>query len=177
MKWEGCDWSECSIGGGEGTNLSRVEDERMLWMLCRLGRRSPHPLPSSKPAGEQRGGEQPGRRSLEGVGGVQGFLGKFFGLLLFKEYILNFSCAVVWPAFANVPSFSRVDWGGTSWMRVKVFITVIVCIVVFYCQCLIRPGKRKYSRIKLRVNYEQPLNAVKDLTKSIQTLSIFGCKI
>ena len=80
----------------------------------RLGRRSPHSLPSSKPAGEQRGGEQPGRRSLEGVGGVQGFLGKFFGLLLFKEYILNFSCAVVWPAFANVPSFSRVDWGGTS---------------------------------------------------------------
>ena len=85
MKWEGCDRSECSIGGGEGTNLSRVEDERMLWMLCRLGRRSPHPLPSSKPAGEQRGGEQPGRRSLEGVGGVQGFLGKIFGLLLFKE--------------------------------------------------------------------------------------------
>ena len=83
-------------------------------MPCRLGRRSPHPLLSNKPAGEQRGGEQPGRRSLEGVGGVQGFLGKFFGLLLFKEYILNFSCAVVWPAFANVPSFSRVDWGGTS---------------------------------------------------------------
>ena len=33
----------------------------------RLGRRSPHSLPSSKPAGEQRGGEQPGRRSLEGL--------------------------------------------------------------------------------------------------------------
>ena len=45
----------------------------------RLGRRSPHPLPSSKPAGEQRGGEQPGRRSLEGVGGVLGHLGKFSG--------------------------------------------------------------------------------------------------
>ena len=84
MKWEGCDWNECSIGGGEGTNLSKVEDEDER-MPFRLGRRSPHPLSSSKPAGEQRGGEQPGRRSLEGVGGVQGFLGKILGLLLFKE--------------------------------------------------------------------------------------------
>ena len=40
------------------------------------GWRSPHPLPTCKPAGGRRGGEQPGRRSLEGVGGVMGAVGK-----------------------------------------------------------------------------------------------------
>ena len=34
-------------------------------------------LPTCKPAGGRRGGEQPGRRSLEGVGGVMGAVGKF----------------------------------------------------------------------------------------------------
>ena len=64
-------------------------------MPCRLGRRSPHPLPSSKPAGEQRGGEQPGRRSLEGVGGAKGVSGKIFGGA-FNQGVLFTTSRVLW---------------------------------------------------------------------------------
>ena len=45
----------------------------------------PPPFTNLQASREEEGGEQPGRRSLEGVGGVLGFLGKIFGLLLFKE--------------------------------------------------------------------------------------------
>ena len=43
-------------------------------------RRSPHPSPSCKPAGGRRGGEYPGRRSLEGVGGVLGLWVNFWNV-------------------------------------------------------------------------------------------------
>ena len=45
--------------------------------------------------------------------------------------------------------------------KVKVLITQIVLLVVFYCQCLIRSGRRKYSRINQRKYVFQPLIAVK----------------
>ena len=42
--------------------------------------------------------------------------------------------------------------GGTSSMESESFISEIVCLVSFYCQCLIRPCRREYSRINLRIN-------------------------
>ena len=96
----------------------------------RLGRRSPHPLPSSKPAGEQRGGEQPGRRSLEGVGGAKGVSGKIFGCFLSRSLIHNFSCAVVWPALpTHQASAGRI--GRDELNESESFITEIVCLVSF----------------------------------------------
>ena len=64
---------ECGTGGG-----AVIKGEK--------DRRSPHPSPSCKPAGGRRGGEYPGRRSLEGVGGVLGSMGKknFWLLFLFS---------------------------------------------------------------------------------------------
>ena len=61
---------------------------------------------------------------------MQGFLGKIFGLLLFKEYILNFSCAVVWPA---LPTYqASAGWIGRDDLKEsESFIIVIVCLVYF----------------------------------------------
>ena len=73
-------------------------------------------MSSSKPAGEQRGGEKPGRRSLEGVGGVQGFLGKIFGFAFIKESHSQLLGAVVWPA--AVPMY-QASAGWTERGRVE----------------------------------------------------------
>ena len=43
----------------------------------------PPPFTNLQASREEEGGEQPGRRSLEGVGGVLGPLGKIFGDSLF----------------------------------------------------------------------------------------------
>ena len=57
-------------------------------------------LPTCKPAGGRRGGEQPGRRSLEGVGGVLGFWVNFWKVRVFHLEGSTFKhlCAVDWPA-------------------------------------------------------------------------------
>ena len=82
-------------------------------MPFRLGRRSPHPLSSSKPAGEQRGGEQPGRRSLEGVGGVLGSRGKNFSLFFSSIQEVYFyslvSQGLAGLSSAQAPVFGRVE--------------------------------------------------------------------
>ena len=63
---------------------------------------------------------------------------------------------------AGGKEFLEREWGGDEILckKVKVLFIQIVLLVVFYCQCLIRSGRRKYSRINLR-KYFQPLNAVK----------------
>ena len=63
-------WTECNIGGGE--EIEGYEDGGPP-TLC-------------QPASQQGGGEEvkyPGRRSLEGVGGVLGAVGKFLVSSLF----------------------------------------------------------------------------------------------
>ena len=70
------------------------------------GWRSPHPLPTCKPAGGRRGGEYPGRWSLEGVGGVMGSMGNFLiYLFIFKQEICFQSLGssgVVGPAWTSL---------------------------------------------------------------------------
>ena len=66
-------------------------------------------MPSSKPAGEQRGGEQPGRRSLEGVGGAKGVSGKFLGVLSIKE---SYSQLLVCCGLAGLADVTRLQPGG-----------------------------------------------------------------
>ena len=95
MGWEGFQCTGCNMGDGEGIN-------GIQWW------RSAHPLPTCEPAGGWRGGEQPGRRSLEGDGGVQGFLGKFSDWFHLRSHILNFLWAVVWPCQQH----TRLQLGG-----------------------------------------------------------------
>ena len=71
---EECGAMRAAAGDTNFKEFSRQGDVNITALLPtgrrfnhRLGRRSPHPLPSNKPAGEQRGGEQPGRRSMEGL--------------------------------------------------------------------------------------------------------------
>ena len=80
-------WTECNIGGGE--EIEGYEDGGPP-TLC-------------QPASQQGGGEEvkyPGRRSLEGVGGVLGFWVNFWESESFHLKGSNFNhlCAVDWPA-------------------------------------------------------------------------------
>ena len=89
MRWEGCEWIECSTGGGEQIK----------------GYEGGGPPTLCQPASQQGGGEEvkyPGRRSLEGVGGVLGAVGKIFGLftLSSKESVSLFLGARDWPGSA-----------------------------------------------------------------------------
>ena len=163
MRWEGCDLRGCSIGGGEGT--SRIEEktmrmrgrheemrggwgERMLW---RLRSRSPHPLPSSKPAGSREEVNNLAGGAWRGLEECWGFWGKFLGCFLSRSLILNFSCAVVWPA---LPTYqASAGWTGRDKLNGKWKFYHCNCLsCLFYCQCLIRPCGRRYSRINLRIN-------------------------
>ena len=74
---------ECGTGGG-----AVIKGEK--------DRRSPHPSPSCKPAGGRRGGEYPGRRSLEGVGGVLG-LWVIFGIFGMCSSIPGRQGVARWP--------------------------------------------------------------------------------
>ena len=89
-------------------------------------------------------------------------MGKFLvSLFIFKQIVCFQSLGgsgVVGPAWT---SFWLTQWNerrqiGWKWK----FCHLNRFVVVFYCQCLIRSCRRKYSRIKLR-KYSQPLNAVK----------------
>ena len=60
-----------------------------------------------------------------------------------------------------VPVFGRVEREETFEWKGK-FCHLNRFVVVFYCQCLIRSCRRKYSRINLRKYVFQPLIAVKN---------------
>ena len=71
----------------------------------------PPPFVNLKVSRGQRGGAIPGRRSLEGVGGVLGSRGKFlvsFSLLFKKSAFIHLR-ARDWRACAHVPVFGRVE--------------------------------------------------------------------
>ena len=117
------------------------------------GWRSPHPLPTCKPAGGRRGGEQPGRRSLEGVGGVLGFGVNFWKVRVFiwKDQISN-TCVLWIGRLAEKPVFSRVEWEERYSNERESFIVLVVLFVLFsgfYRQCLTRSRRRKYSPINV----------------------------
>ena len=53
---------------------------------------------------------------------------------------------------AGGKEFLEREWGGDEILckKVKVLFIQIVLLVVFYCQCLIRSGRRKYSQINVQ---------------------------
>ena len=107
MRWEGCEWTGCNIGDGAEIKSGKNGGP-------------PTFLPACKPAGGSRGGEQPGRWSLEGVGGVLGLWGEFLQKTFIK--IINFQSLVCCglAGLPDVPVFSRVERKGISWAKVKV---------------------------------------------------------
>ena len=75
--------------------------------------RSPHTLPTCKPAGGRRAGEQPGRRSLEGVGGVLGLWVNFCDSA-FTRSLFSIACEPVdGRGLPYVPAFGRDEWEET----------------------------------------------------------------
>ena len=59
----------------------------------------PPPFTNLQASREEEGGEQPGRRSLEGVGGVLELWGEFLSEGFHTRFsIFNHLCAVDWPA-------------------------------------------------------------------------------
>ena len=94
MRWEGCEWIECSTGGGEQIK----------------GYEGGGPPTLCQPASQQGGGEEvkyPGRRSLEGVGGVLGAVGNFLVSLHFLSRNLS--------PFSWVLEIGRVLPGASFW--------------------------------------------------------------
>ena len=94
-------WTECNIGGGE--EIEGYEDGGPP-TLC-------------QPASQQGGGEEvkyPGRRSLEGVGGVLGAVGKFLvSLFTFYQGIcLPFPVCRRLAGFCQELVFGREDGKG-----------------------------------------------------------------
>ena len=98
----------------------------------------------------QQGGERwstPGWRSLGEVGGG-GFRTSF---LIFTQSSCQVSlCAVGWQPRLAMYQFSAEERRGVVFAKVKVssifvFIVYLVDSCVGICQCLIRPGGRKYS--------------------------------
>ena len=63
---------------------------------------------------------------------------------------------------AGCKTFLEREYGRDSLQESESLIIQIVLLVfVFYCQCLIRSCRRKYSRINVWVNILKPLEAVK----------------
>ena len=90
-------------------------------------------MQTCKPAGGRRGGEQPGRRSLEGVGGVLGFGVNFWGVEGFLLENIKFQ-SLVCCGLAGSPrnQFSaelngRREFPGES----ESFIVLVVLLVQF----------------------------------------------
>ena len=104
-------------------------------------------------------------KSLEGYFGEATGVGSWRGAFIKLDDILLI--------MAGGKEFLEREWGGDKILckKVKVLFIQIVLLVVFYCQCLIRSGRRKYSRINLR-KYFQPLNAVKTFWESLHIQSI-----
>ena len=156
MKWEVCVSTECSIGGGE--EINGFEDGGPP-TLCQ---------PASQQGAERRW--KPGRRSLEGVGGALGHWGKFLvSFSLPSRSLLLFTCepGIGRPDQRLCTSFWPSWTGGDILDESESFIFVIFSLCVFYCQCLIRSGWRKYSRINLWKNILKPLKSSKDLVGSL----------
>ena len=79
-----------------------------------------------------RGGGQPGRRSLEGVGGVLGFGVNFWKVRVFiwKDQISN-TCVLWIGRLAEKPVFSRVEWEERVSNERESFIMLLVLFVLF----------------------------------------------
>ena len=92
MRWEGCEWTGCSIGDGEEIKKDKYGGP-------------PTFLPACKPAGGSRGGEQPGRWSLEGVGGVLGLWGEFLSEDFHEDDQFSITCVLWIGRLARCTSF------------------------------------------------------------------------
>ena len=122
-----------------------------------------------QPASQQGGGEEDNILAGGAWRGLEVCWG--FGLKILCMLSSNESGGVFWEAtgvsswrgafiklddilliMAGGKEFLEREWGGDEILckKVKVLFIQIVLLVVFYCQCLIRSGRRKYSRIKLR---------------------------
>ena len=133
MRWEGWEWTECNTGGGEG--IKRVQE----W-------RSPHPLPTCKPAGGRRGGENLAGGAWRGLEECWGRWENFW-VSLFQFHsssLFLFTCEPGIGGLAHVPVFGRVEREEIFEWKWK-FYRLNRLLVVFYCQCLIRSYRRKYS--------------------------------
>ena len=95
MRWEGCEWTGCSTGGGEETK----------------GYEDGGPPTLCQPANQQGGGEEVNNLwSQEGVGGLLGSMAKFLGFsFIFIQEVCFQSLERQGLAGLPVPVFGRIE--------------------------------------------------------------------
>ena len=140
-RWEGWEWIECSIGGGEGIKRYKNGGPPTLYQ------------PASQQGGLRRwknlaGGAWGGGRCAGALGWIFGTLGFYFHQGVYFHHL----CARGWsgrPMFQLLAEMNEKRQIGESESVSYCLIVIILLFLRFGDQCLKRCWTRKYSQINV----------------------------